>query len=95
MADDGLLIESIASPPDRFGDGHNGSTAHETFRGAVQGHTFDGRAHATVIVTRQGQGIEGRVWVTFDGATRTTVVMTEGETADLRELLDEAALRRR
>jgi hypothetical protein len=43
------------------------STPHETFRAMLPTSTPDGE-RATVIVTRQGQGSDGRVWVTFSGA---------------------------
>ncbi len=36
-----------------------------------------------VIVTRQGQGSDGRVWVTFSGARVTTAVMTNEDTERL------------
>lgn len=71
----------------------HGSTPEETFRGAVQGRTPTHES-ATVIVTRQGVGIDARVWLTFCGALKTTVVMTDGETAELRELLGKATGRR-
>jgi biotin-(acetyl-CoA carboxylase) ligase len=68
-----------------------GSTPDETFRGTMQGHT-PGGDYATVIVTRQGRGSAGRVWLTFNGAIKTTVVMTNPETAQLGKLLDKATL---
>jgi hypothetical protein len=70
-----------------------GSTPDETFRGTMQSRTPDGD-YATVIVTRQGLGNAGRVWLTFNGAIKTTVVMTDLETARLGELLDKATLAR-
>ena len=70
-----------------------GSTPDETFRGTMRGSTPDGD-YATVIVTRQGLGSAGRVWLTFNGAIKTTVVMTDLETAQLGELLDKATLAR-
>ncbi|MGH3974426.1 MAG: hypothetical protein ACRDS9_14020 [Pseudonocardiaceae bacterium] len=71
----------------------SGSTPEETFRGRMRGRTPDG-ALTTVIVTRQGLGRDGRVWLTFDGAIKTTVVMTDGETRQLGELLAEATVER-
>ncbi len=47
----------------------SGSTRDETFRGAMRGRTPDGEP-TTVIVTRQGLGRDGRVWLTFNGAIR-------------------------
>ncbi len=70
-----------------------GSTSKETYRGVLEGRTVTHEA-ATVIITRQGLGIDARVWLTFDGAIKTTVVMTDQETADLRELLGQATVRR-
>jgi hypothetical protein len=61
----------------------------ETFRGAMQGRTPEGEG-ATVIVLRRGEGPNGRVWLTFNGAIKTTVVMTNPETAELVGLLGDA-----
>lgn len=55
--------------------------AHRRYRAALRGEP------STVIVTRQGTGRSSRVWLTFNGATRTTVVMTNPETVQLCELL--------
>jgi hypothetical protein len=71
----------------------SGNTPDEMFRGTMRGRTPDGQPN-TVIVTRQGLGSAGRVWLTFNGAIKTTVVMTDGETAQLSELLDKAAVAR-
>ncbi|MGH3898180.1 MAG: hypothetical protein ACRDTA_07975 [Pseudonocardiaceae bacterium] len=65
------------------------SISDETFRGAMRGRTPEGEP-STVIVTRQGIGHSGRVWLTFNGAIKTTVVMTNPETAQLCELLNKA-----
>jgi hypothetical protein len=54
------------------------STPYETFRGTLPICTPDGES-ATLIVTRQGQGSAGRVWITFSGAWVTTAVMTDVE----------------
>jgi hypothetical protein len=75
----------------RAGSALAGATRDEAFRGVMQARTPDGGT-ATVIVTRQGLGSGGRVWLTFSGAIRTTVVMTNGETGVLRELLDKSTL---
>lgn len=61
----------------------------ETFRGTLQGRTPDGDP-ATVIVTRQGLGQAGRVWLTFLGAIKTTQVMTDDQADQLVELLHAA-----
>lgn len=67
----------------------SGSTPDEMFRGTIRGRTPDDHP-STVIVTRQGLGSNGRVWLTFDGAIKTTVVMTDPETVELGKLLDAA-----
>lgn len=71
----------------------SGSTPYETFRAALRSCTPNGEPH-TVIVTRQGMGNAGRVWLTFNGAIRTTVVLTNQETITLCELLTNAAAAR-
>lgn len=68
----------------------SGSTPYETFRGVMRGRTPNGET-ATVIVTRQGLGRESRIWLTFCGAIKTTVTMTNPETGKLGELLAQAA----
>jgi hypothetical protein len=67
----------------------SGSTPDETFRAALTGRTPDD-ADATLIITRQGLGRDGRVWLTFNGGIQTTTVLTDEEVAELRELLDAA-----
>lgn len=57
----------------------------ESFRGTVEGHTPENKS-ATVIVMRRKQ----RVWLTFNGAIKTTVVMTNADTAELIGLLQAA-----
>jgi hypothetical protein len=59
----------------------------------VQGRTPSGES-ATVIITRQGLGSDARVWLTFDGAIKTTTVLTDQKVAELRELLGKATVRR-
>jgi hypothetical protein len=61
----------------------------ETFRATMRGRTPEGEP-TTLIITRQGTGQAGRVWVTFHGAIRTTVVMTDPETGQLLGLLGDA-----
>ncbi|MGH3685845.1 MAG: hypothetical protein ACRDRU_22265 [Pseudonocardiaceae bacterium] len=62
------------------------STPHVTFRATLRSCAPNGEPH-TVIVTRQGLGNSERVWLTFNGAIRTTVVLTHHETMVLCELL--------
>ena len=61
----------------------------ETFRGTVQARNTDGGRH-TVIVMRRGRGRDARVWLTLNGAWKTTVCMTDEEAAQLAELLTKA-----
>ncbi len=72
-----------------IGEPSSGSTPAETYRAALSGRTPEGEL-STVIVTRQGVGRDGRVWLTFSGAIKTTVEMTDPEAARLRELIGEA-----
>ncbi len=62
----------------------------ETFRAAMRGRTPDGEL-TTVIVTRQGLGHAGRAWLTFNGAIKTTVVLTDQEAGQLAGLLGDAS----
>ncbi len=78
---------------DHLSEPRSGSTPEETFRGTLQGRTPEGR-QSTVIVTRQGLGSGGRVWLTFHGAIKATVAMTDRQTAELMELLDKATARK-
>ncbi|HKR50539.1 MAG TPA: hypothetical protein VJT72_13380 [Pseudonocardiaceae bacterium] len=59
----------------------------------MRGRTPDGEFN-TVIVTRQGLGSAARVWLTFHGAIKTTVAMTNPETEQLCELLNKATAAR-
>jgi hypothetical protein len=68
---------------------HVVSTPDELFRGTLPTVTPDGEP-ATVIVTRQGHGSEGRVWITFSGAWVTTAVMTDREAERFEQLVGEA-----
>lgn len=65
------------------------TSGEETFRGTVQGGTPDSGS-ATLIVTRKGLGRNGRVWLTFHGAIRATLVMTDQQTGRLIDLLHAA-----
>lgn len=61
------------------------------FRATLAAATPDGEK-ATVIVTRQGKGSDGRVWVTFSGARVTTAVMTDEDAECLVRLVSEARM---
>ncbi len=78
---------------DHFSEPRSGSTPAEVYRAVFPGRTPEGQLN-TVIVTRQGSGTAGRVWLTFWGAIRTTVAMTDGEAGELIELLDKATRRK-
>ncbi len=65
------------------------STQDETFRATLEARTPEGDA-TTLIVLRRGLGHAARVWLTFDGAIKTTVVMTDPETVRLVGLLGDA-----
>jgi biotin-(acetyl-CoA carboxylase) ligase len=64
------------------------------FRAALPTSTPEGKP-ATVIVTRQGQGSEGRVWITFSGAWATTAVMTDEDAERFERLVSAARKARR
>jgi hypothetical protein len=70
------------------------STPHETFRATLPTSTPDGE-RATVIITRQGQGVDARVWVTFSGAWATTAVMTDADAECLVQFVSDARKARR
>jgi biotin-(acetyl-CoA carboxylase) ligase len=70
------------------------STPDEMFRATLPSFTPDGE-QATIIVTRQGQGSAGRVWVTFSGAWVTTAVMTDEQAERLERLVSDARRVRR
>jgi hypothetical protein len=65
------------------------SAQDETFRATLRARTPDGDL-STVIVLRRGLGHAARVWLTFNGAIKTTVVMTDPETVRLVGLLGDA-----
>ena len=61
----------------------------ETYRSTITVQTPD-KGKATVIVTRRSTSGGARIWITFDGAIKTTAVFTETEAARLSELIDTA-----
>lgn len=61
----------------------------ETYRATLPARTPDGE-QATLIVTRHGLGHAARTWLTFDGGWRSTAVLTDGQSARLVGMLDEA-----
>ena len=61
----------------------------ESYRGTLRLRNPDGEPH-TVIVTRRRHGKNARVWLTLNGAWKTTVEMTDAEAVQLVELLTEA-----
>lgn len=70
------------------------STPDETFRATLPATTPDGE-RATVIITRQGLGSSGRVWVAFSGARVTTAVMTDDDAERFMQLVNDARKARR
>jgi hypothetical protein len=61
----------------------------ETYRSTITVQTPD-KGKATVIVTRRSTSAGARIWITFDGAIKTTAVFTKIEAAHLGELIDTA-----
>lgn len=74
---------------DHHSEPRSGSTPHETYRATLGGRTPEGD-FSTVIITRQGEGRDARVWLTFCGAIKTTTVLTDREAVELCELLGKA-----
>lgn len=70
------------------------STPDELYRATLPTLTPDGEP-ATLIVTRQGRGSAGRVWITFAGAWVTTAVMSDAEAELFMQLIGEARRARR
>ena len=58
------------------------STPEETYRTTMQVRTPQGEK-ATLIITRQGLGRAGRMWLTLDGAVRTTAVLDDAQVNEL------------
>lgn len=65
-------------------------TTDETFRAMVRTQMLDG-APTTLIITRQGRGGAGHVWLTDNGRTQTTVVLTRHEAEQLAGMLGDAS----
>lgn len=86
-----LTLQALSRPGERWSGSErwSDSTHNETFRATMQAHLVDGTP-TTLILTRQGLGSAARVWLTFHGAIKTTVAMTNPETAHLVELLNKA-----
>ncbi|MGH8571972.1 MAG: hypothetical protein ACREX8_05270 [Gammaproteobacteria bacterium] len=61
----------------------------ETYRATLQVRTPDGQPH-TLIVTRRNTRRPARVWLTLNGAWKTTVHLTDPEAAQLAEQLTQA-----
>lgn len=64
----------------------------EAYRGTMTARTTDGKPH-TLIVTRRHTGDLSRVWLTLNGAWRTTVQLTDPEALQLTDLLTRALYR--
>lgn len=65
----------------------------ESYRGTVMVKNVDGEPH-TIIVMRRGLGRNARIWLTVNGAWKTTLQMIDAEAARLAELLTEAQEKR-
>lgn len=61
----------------------------ESYRAVLKLCTPEGEI-ATVIVLRRGCGHAGRVWLTFNGALKTTVAMNDREAGQLTDAIDAA-----
>ncbi|HEU0089923.1 MAG TPA: hypothetical protein VFQ77_20120 [Pseudonocardiaceae bacterium] len=61
----------------------------ESFRGTIKVRNPEGEPH-TVIVMRRGMGSNAQVWVTLNGAWKTTLCMSDPEVAQLIELITRA-----
>ncbi|MGH3930835.1 MAG: hypothetical protein ACRDTF_12755 [Pseudonocardiaceae bacterium] len=61
----------------------------ESYRATIQLRTPDGEP-ATLIVLRRGRGQAARVWLTFDGAMKTTVTMDNAEVDDVTGMIKTA-----
>ena len=61
----------------------------ESFRGTIQVRNADGEPH-TVIVMRRGHGRNAQVWITLNGAWKTTLCMSDPEATQFVELITRA-----
>lgn len=61
----------------------------ERYRATIPLRTPDGEL-ATLIVLHRGRGNDGRVWLTFDGAIKTTVTMDNRETDEVVSMIKAA-----
>lgn len=61
----------------------------ESYRTTIQLRTPEG-ARATLIVLRRRCGHQWRVWLTFDGALKTTVTMDDRESDEVTGMIKAA-----
>jgi len=61
----------------------------ESYRAVLALRTPEGET-ATVIVMRRGRGRDGRVWLTFNGALKTTVTMDDREAGQMTDAIGAA-----
>lgn len=66
----------------------------EHYRAVIELRTPEGET-ATVIITRRGCGNAGLIWLTFDGAIKTTVAMDDQEAGQVTDAIDTARRPRR
>ncbi|MGH3932431.1 MAG: hypothetical protein ACRDTF_20925 [Pseudonocardiaceae bacterium] len=61
----------------------------ERFRATIQLRTPAGEP-TTIIILGRGRGRDGRVWLTFDGALKTTVTMDDQEVDKVIDMIKAA-----
>ena len=61
----------------------------ECYRATIRLRTPDGE-RATLIVLRRGRGQDGRTWLTFEGAIKTTVTMDSRESDEVTGMIKAA-----
>ncbi len=61
----------------------------ERYRSTIQLRNPEGEP-ATLIVLRRGRGRDGRVWITFDGAIKTTLTMHDQESDEVINMIKAA-----
>jgi hypothetical protein len=72
-----------------YRDGEPMHSQEETFRGTVRVRDLNGEPHTLIVLRRYLDG-RARVWLTLNGAWKTTVCMTDPEVVALCELLTKA-----
>lgn len=77
----------------RYGEGRGLArelhSERESYRSTIRLRTPEGES-ATLIVLYRGRGHEGCVWLTFDGALKTTVTMNDRESQEVASMIKAA-----